>query len=248
VTQAFVKRSGITGTTYLTPAYALGTVNRSDLWNQRRALLLHFGSAAAPGYLHLRLLKNGYDFSSAQLTTAHHEGRVVGVVNLVTDGGDTHISLDKVKQARIRARDLRLRFEVGGAPARQAVVTTRPGDASANLKLGPLPVNVTIPYARFEGRDLQWSQGGDAERQWVDLVLYEGADREVDLAALNDAVVGFVLAVGDPAPATASVRDGVLTVASGDLTASGTVKPGRRLFFNVHAPREAPAPEAQNKR
>jgi hypothetical protein len=84
---------------------------------------------------------------------------------------------------------------------------------------------VTIPYARFEGRDLQWSQGGDAERQWLDLVLHEGADREVDLAALNDAVVGFVLAVGDPAPASATVRDGVLTVASGDLTASGAVKP-----------------------
>jgi hypothetical protein len=70
------------------------------------------------------------------LTTAQHEGRVVGVVNLVTDGGDTHISLDKVKQARIRARDLRLRFEVGGAPSRQAVVTVKPGRRSGEREAG----------------------------------------------------------------------------------------------------------------
>jgi hypothetical protein len=248
VVQTFIARSDTVGTTYLHPEYVLGSLNLGDLWNQRRSLILHYIDSGKPGYLALRFLKNDYDFSSAQLTTAQHEGRVVGVVNLVTDGGDTHISLDKVKQARIRARDLRLRFEVGGAPARQAVVTVKPGDAVANVKLGTLPVSVTIPYARFEGRDLQWSQGGDAERQWLDLVLHEGADREVDLAALNDAVVGFVLAVGDPAPASATVRDGVLTVASGDLTASGAVKPGRRLFFNVHAPREDPAPETQNKR
>lgn len=248
VVQTFIRRSETVGTTYLHPEYALGSLNLGDLWNQRRSLILHYAQSGKPGYLALRFLKNDYDFSSAQLTTAQKEGRVVGVVNLVTDGGDTHISLDKVKQARIRARDLRLRFELGGAPARQAVVTVKPGDTSANLRLGTLPVNVTVPYARFEGREPQWVQGADAERQWLDLVLYQGADREVDLAALADAVVGFVFAVGDPAPAAATVREGVLTVTSGDLTVSGTVKPGLRRFFNVHAPRETPAPEAPGKR
>jgi len=243
VVQTFIRRSNAVGTSYLHPDYALGSLNLGDLWNQRRSLILHYGTADRPGYVALRFLKNDYDFSSAQLTAVQHEGRVVGVVNLVTDGGDTHISLDKVKNARIRAKDLRLRFEIGGKRAKDAVVTLDAASSSANLALGALPVSIRIPHGRYAGQPVRLTKGGDENRQWLDVVLFEGPDQEVDLAALTEAVVGFVVSVGTDAKVESRVKDGMLSVVSGALEVSGTIKPGPRLFHNFHAPRET-APTA----
>lgn len=228
VTQTFVKRSGIVGTTYLTPEYALGTVNRSDLWNQRRALLLHFGSAAAPGYLHLRLLKNGYDFSSGVFTSAQREGLVLGAVHLITNGGDTHVSLDKVKNATLRVRDLRLRFECGGPAAAPAVAIATPSATRATIDAAGVALHVELLRARFGTRDAGFSTGGDGSLRWLDVVLYEGAEREINLAALEEAVVGFVFSVGAPPPATAAVAGGRLSLACAGLSAAAPVKPAGR--------------------
>lgn len=226
--ERFIKRSNTTGTTYLHPAYALGTINQGDLWNQRRPLLLHFGTAAAPGYLQLRFLKNGYDFSSAIFTGAQRDGLVVGAVNLITNGGDTHISLDKVKAAKIRARDLRLRFEIGGPAAAGVRVTPAGHGTSAAITAGGLTLAVDLLRARLDRRDTTFSTGGNGTLTWLDVVLYEGADREFDLASLEEAIVGFVLSVGPHAPATASVQDGVLTLGCDGLNVSAAVKPAAR--------------------
>lgn len=72
------------------------SINHGDLWNQRRAVLCHFNSAAAPMYLHVRFLKEGYDFASAYLASQQRDGAVAGAVTLVSDGGDTHINNNKV--------------------------------------------------------------------------------------------------------------------------------------------------------
>jgi hypothetical protein len=227
VTTTFIKRSATIGTTYLHPSYALGTINRGDLWNQRRPLLLHFGTAAAPGYLQLRFLKNGYDFSSAIFTGAQREGLVVGAVNLITNGGDTHISLDKVKNATIRARDLRLRFELGG-PAAAGAHLTLASPTAATLELGALTASVDLLRARLGAHAAALTLGRDATRQWLDVVLHEGADREFNLATLAEAVVGFVFAVGPPTPATAQLTDGSLTLTCEGLRVAVPVQPGPR--------------------
>lgn len=228
VTATFIKRSNTLGTTYLHPQFALGTINRGDLWNQRRALLLHFGTAAAPGYLQLRFLKNGYDFSSAIFTGAQREGLVVGAVNLITNGGDTHISLDKVKDGKIRARDLRLRFELGGPTARDSRITSAPDTTNGTITAGSLKIFVNLARARFGSYDAKFSAGGDEKTRWLDVVLYDGDDREFDLAALEEASVGFALSVGAPAAVTTKVEDGQLIVACAGLAVSAPLKPAPR--------------------
>lgn len=228
VTETFIRRTQTVGTTYLHPQYALGTVNRGDLWNQRRALLLHFGTATRPGYVQLRFLKDGYDFSSAILTSAQRAGTAVGTVHLITDGGDTHISLDKVKQGTIRARDLRVRFEVGGPAAAQATVNVGPDGQAARLQLGDLPVAIRLAYARFGRAAPSLTTGRDAERAWVDVVFHEGDERTFALATLEEAVAGFVFAVG-PAPVpTAAVKEGRLEVQAEGLAVRAPVRPGPR--------------------
>ena len=224
VVETFIRRSDIVGTTYLHPRYALGTINRGDLWNQRRALLLHFGSAAAPGYVQLRALKDGYDFSSAILHTAQREGTVAGAVDFITNGGDTHISLDKVKDGKVRVRDLRLRFEVGGAAATAARVEAG-DDRAAAIHAGDLAVFVHLAHARFAGREVGFTAGGDETTRWLDVVLHTGEETTLDLTTVADAAVAFGLSVGAPIRAVATAAEGRVTVTAGDLTTSAALRP-----------------------
>jgi hypothetical protein len=231
VTQTFIKRSQTVGTTYLHPQYALGTINRGDMWNQRRPLLLHYGTATRPGYLQLRFLKNGYDFSSALFTSAQREGLVVGAVTLFTNGGDTHLSLDKVKNARIQARDLRLRFEFGGPAAAAVRITPSPGPhaTAAAIDAAGLPISIELLRARLDARDATFTAGGDSQLRWLELILYAGDDRQFDLAALEEAVVGFVLSAGSPAPpASVRVADGKMALACGELSVTVASRPAAR--------------------
>lgn len=222
VTTAFIKRTNTVGTSYLHPKFALGTVNQGDLWNQRRPLLLHFGTAAAPDYVQLRFLKNNYDFSSAIFTGSQSEGLALGTVHFITDGGDTHISLDKVKAGKIRARDLRLRFEVGGPGATQASVST------TTITTPELTISIDFARARFDGRDAQLIPGGDQTTQWLDAVFYSGPEREFDLAALDEAFAAFAFSVGAPVQAALTVDAGRATLATAGLSVSAPLKPAPR--------------------
>jgi len=226
-TRTFIKRSRTVGTTYLHPAFALGTINKGDLWNQRRALLLHFGTPAAPGYLQLRFLKNGYDFSSAILTASQRDGLVVGAVNFITNGGDTHLSLQKVKEGKITARDLRLRFELGGEAGLTAQIALRE-DAAATIKVAGVAVHLSVARARFGANAGRLVTDTDARTRWLDIVLHEGVEREFDLAALEEAIVGFVLSVGPHGKVDPAVADGVLSLTCDDLHTSARLKPAPR--------------------
>lgn len=227
VVKTFIKRTQTIGTTYLHPDFALGSINRGDLWNQRRALLLHFGTVESPGYLHLRFLKNGYDFASANLSSAQKEGVVAGAINLVTNGGDTHISLQMVKGGRIKASDIRVRFELGG-PAGLAAETELTSAAAARIDAAGLAVYLNVVRARFGEVEGRLVTGANESTRWIDVVLYEGAEQEFELAALEEAVVGFVLSVGSPAPVATAIENERLVVTSGDLSTSVRIRPSRR--------------------
>jgi len=222
VTETFIKRTETVGTSFLHPKFALGSINHGDLWNQRRPLLLHFGYAARPGYVQLRFLKNNYDFSSAIFTGAQREGLVLGAVHLITDGGDTHISLDKVKAGKIRARDLRLRFEIGGPAAQQVRTTTK------EIKTPELAISIRFARARFDGRDAQITTGSDDHMQWIDAVFYNGPDREFDLAALDEAFAAFAFSVGTTIEPTIKLEAGQATVAAADLSLMAPIQPAPR--------------------
>ena len=234
VVETFVKRFNRIGTTYLHPQYALGSINNEDLWNQRRALLLYFGTYQKPGYMHLRFLKNDYDFSSAWITTTQKEGLVVGAVNFVTNGGDAHISLDMVKHAKIKASDLRLRLEFGG-PAADLVKIIGQKD-SWEIKAGELSLSFGLACARFGDYEGKLIAGGDDKLRWLDVVLYSGVEREFDLAALPQAIIGFVFSVGPHGPVTSRLEAGKLFLGCDGLSVTTPVKPGSKPVGAAFAP------------
>jgi hypothetical protein len=203
-------------------------VNHDDLWNQRRPLLLHFGNAVAPGYMQLRFLKNGYDFASAMFAGAQREGLIVGAVNFVTDGGDTHVSIDRLKEGKIKARDLRLRFEFGGPAVDDVNIDADPKTATARIQAAGLPLSIGVSRARFGSLQGDLSSGGEGKLRWVDVVLYSGDEREFDLKSLEEAIVGFVFSVGDHGRVESRIEAGELRMSCDGLAVAAKVRPSTK--------------------
>ncbi len=219
----------IVGTTYLSPAFALGSINFNDMWNQRSNLLAHWGTPQQPSYLRLRFLHDGYDFQTVHFWGAQREGSVLAALALATDGGDKHPSLDKIKDATVQAKDFRLRWEFGGAA--KNINITAPADlaAAAHLRFGDLHVQIAAPYARFGEFVGRWEAGRTEDAAFLDVVFYNGPERAFKLDELEVAAAGFALQMteGDAPlpPVRAAAEKGRLRLQWRDMALSVPLHP-----------------------
>jgi len=201
VVETFVKsepdkpgsQNPVIGTTWLHPRFTLGSVNRGDFWTQRRPLVAYWGTPAAPRYLRVRFLKDDRDFASALLFSAQHEGSVLAAVVFATDHGDTHPSLDPIKDGTIRARDLRLRFEFGGEGGELTVKTA--GDQKKHLVVQDRNMRWVIrPVADAFGKDrFSWEFPELKLANHVDAIAYQGEEKAFKLDELSEAFVFFTM-------------------------------------------------------
>lgn len=221
----------VIGTTWLENAFTLGSVSRGDFWNQRRGVLAYWGTPQAPASLHVRFLRDGYDFAAAQLFTAQRRGDLLAAVNLSTDGGNTHLHLDRIKDGRFTAASLTLRFEFSGSAAARTPAVPAATDAPASLDFGDCRLSLAVPFCAFDGLTPVWQSGKDNERAWLDLVLYAGDERTFDLTRLASAALGFALRLAAseaPAPQPRhTLADGRLALAWHDLRVSVPVRPDK---------------------
>ncbi len=199
--EAFVRNErdehDIVGRTYLHPDFTLASVNIGDFWNQRRPLIAYWNTPAGVTAMRLRVLHDNYDYSSASLFTVQDGADILAAVVFATDRGDTHISLDKIKDATIEAKDLRLRLQFEGAfddlalPAIDKTEITKP----VNFTAGPLVGTYCIHSAAFHDLPLTIESGRDAETAWIDLVLYDGPQREFNFAKIEKAAIVLTLSL-----------------------------------------------------
>jgi hypothetical protein len=222
----------IVGTTYLDPAFSLGTVNIGDLWNQRRPLIAYWTTPAGPAALRLRCLHDNYDYASAGLFTIQDEADVLAAVLFATDRGDTHISLDKIRNATIEVRDLRIRLQFEGALGDLALpVLTNAGTSETHEPVSFTCGSVTgafcIHSAEFDSRPVHLETGRDADAAWIDVILYSGPSRQFNFAEIEQAATVLTLSltanrkssiVNDKSEAPPSVHMTIATdVLAGDL-------------------------------
>lgn len=186
----------IIGTTYLTDQYALSSANRSSLWNQRRPFLVYWGTPQKPHYLQVRFLHDLYDFSAASFYSEQKESNILAAINFITNGGDKHISIDKLKEGKFKAKDLRLRFEFGNVPPEQLLLPAHNNDPFT-LNIDGLQFNLQLFHAVFDQLKGRWEKGGDDKAAWIDYVLYNGAEKDIDLTAVDNAVLGFAFDISD---------------------------------------------------
>ena len=206
--------------TYLAKRYVLGSFPRCDLWAQRTSLIAYWGTPERPAYMRLRCLHDGYDYSSAVLFASQNRNRAAGGVNFVTDHGDFHFILDPIPSEGIRARELKLCFELGGAAG--AADVRRDHGHRFRIHSGDVAVSLNIPYCRFNGEDAPLKIDTSDGVTCIEAMLYHGEERIIDFHALRETAVGFFISLSEkeespaePEPVQCFCENGRLEIAAG---------------------------------
>jgi hypothetical protein len=209
----------IVGTTYLTADYSLGSVNIGDLWNQRRPVLAYWQTEKGPAAMWIRCLHDGYDYSSASIFCVQDKADVLGAVVFATDRGDTHISLDRIKDATIRAKDLRVRLQFEGALDDLRLPEKFEVGRAAGFTSGALSACFQVPHAVFGRNSMTTEVGRNRREAWIDVVLFtREAEEQINFARMEEAAVVFTLSMA-PSPLAPQSSPPTITLKNTNLTA-----------------------------
>ncbi|MBI4891421.1 MAG: hypothetical protein HY821_12410 [Acidobacteria bacterium] len=254
----FVAKPETVGTTYFSKSYSLGSANRSDFWVQRRPLLGYFGDVARPARtVQLRVVKDGYDFSSALWFSVQQQARVLGLINFRNPGGDKHISLDMIQNGQFECGRLFAELDFDGLP--EGFEHELKGGA-VTLKCGALQARVQLLGAQFGALKPQLKAVADRSSLTVTLDFKPPeAARLVRWAEIVAAYAGFALELAEPGvPLTqtaASLRmeGGTARLQWGDLemAACARVAPAaehQAAFSATLAGKPAPAPRLSEEK
>ncbi|WPJ96778.1 hypothetical protein SH580_03540 [Coraliomargarita algicola] len=165
----------IVGTTYLEPAFSLGSVNYSDLFNQRRSLLAYWGDTKQVRSLRMRFLHDDYDFTAMQFYSAQNLGNILAGIGFATDGGDRHPYFDRLTDGQFEASDLRLRFEAEGVRIDHTKASQVNCEEGYGIfELDGLYLSLQMIEAYFGKHRGQMEITQTSDRYIIDIVFYSG--------------------------------------------------------------------------
>jgi len=215
------EEESIRGTTWLAEDICLGSINRDNLWTQRRPLLGYWRTPDDPAAMfRLRFLRDGTDFASAYLCNTQKRNRVLSLVSLLTNKGNWHEHIDRpAVEGLFDAEDFRVRCEVVSYTAAGNDL----GDGRFELRAGPWRAIIHPAPGVFGDREIPWELGRSEDDNgchvFVDGICYSGQRREFQFAELDRIVIvlGIELLHVDEEPCDEPVR---LEESNGILAAS----------------------------
>lgn len=225
-----VYATDITGKMYAHPRYAVASVNQGYMWNQCRPLIAHWGTQEKPTYMQVRFLHDLYDFSAANIKSVQDSATVLSIFNIAYNGGDKHPNIDKIKDSTIVAKDIRLRFEVGGDVSHTDFSILNEKQNTALLKSGDINCFIKLPYVKWSGLTGYWTIGGEGDKKWLDYIIYSGKERKFNFAEMQEAVIALFLSISDKSQPGNNIiqvnKEGeFLTLSSGNMQVKALKKP-----------------------
>jgi hypothetical protein len=204
------EEASVVGTTWFTDDACLGSINRDNLWTQRRPLLAYWKTPDDTAVcLRLRFLKDGQDFASAYVSNVQNQHRVLSAFSLLTHKGDWHDHIDRPHEGGVFvAEDLRVRYALTGCGVSGAGL----GVGRVGLSAGEIRAVIHTTGGRFGPHSVQWQLGqegeGDEASVYLDGICYQGRQREFRFSELGDVVVaaGIELLAAGEDPSSARIR------------------------------------------
>jgi hypothetical protein len=123
------------------------------------------------------------------------ENKVLAAVNFSLGLGDKHIHIDKLRDGKFRAGDLRLRFEFGNTQLPEKLELPGGLGVPVHISTEGLRLTVLLFDAAFDDYKGYWQKGTDGKTSWIDYVFYSGDAKEFSLPALKKAVAAFCLQI-----------------------------------------------------
>lgn len=224
--ELFIATPPTQGTSFIGKSFSLGSANRSDFWVQRRPLLGYFGDSGRPArVIQLRVIKDGYDFSSALFYSVQQGPRVLGLINFRNPGGDKHISLDPIKEGTFVCGRLFAEFDFEGLPDG---FTAAEKDGAVELQSGLLGARFRLIEGRFGAHQpkVKINKTTQSLTLTMDFKPPEGA-RLVRWSGTGRAYLAFALELAEPGaalsnePCHAESAGGRIHLRWGDLELRG---------------------------
>lgn len=183
---------------YMCVDYCLGSFSLTDGWNQHTAVIGYIGDKKEKCCLRLRMLHNKYDFCSAFFASVQEKGAVLSAVNFHTNRGDTHVDLDPVVNATIKATDFRVRWQLE-ANTEKVIEKIKVTETENGCVLDVLGTRVEIsyPFAEMSGEKPHFEITREGKELFADMVLYSGAEKKINLAKLDCAAVVTYITLGN---------------------------------------------------
>lgn len=184
------------GVSYLDEKFAVATAERGTFWNQARAVTVYSCNADGPTALHVQVLRDGYDYSSANILSHQKEAYCLGVICFANDGGNVHCSLDRIQNQQVEASDWRLRFQGYGTVSMATPSREFSPQDVVNIGLGEdVIVSLRVPWLRFGEFTPRWEFS--PEKGALDLILYQGPSRIFSFDEAFPCAMGLALSVND---------------------------------------------------
>jgi len=193
----WIKTKEIIGKSWFTKDFVLSSANQSCLWNQRRPLIAYWGTEQKPVSMQIRFLHNMYDYASANIFCSQDSINVLGAINFTTNGGDRHVTIDVIKDATIKATDLRLRFEFTGDLNSINFTSTDTKSRVINGTSGNVNFRIELPVVKFGDYSGKLTTGSDDKNKWIDFVIYSGTEMEFNFEKLQEAILGFLVSLNN---------------------------------------------------
>ena len=182
-------KNPVVGYTYLHPQYCVGTANRSTTWQQRRPWIAYWGTPERPRYLQPKLLHDKVEFAAGNIFSTQDKNCTLTTLDLATDGGDYHLSFDRLPDGVFQSKDLRLRFEIGGSDLFSKITIT---DDAIHLRDDEVQVDIQLLHAAFDHQEISHLEKGQGQGKcWVDLIIYSGEKKKFDLNKMQQATFGW---------------------------------------------------------
>ena len=120
------------------------------------------------------------------------------VVNFHTNRGDTHHDLDPIIDAKIKAKDLRIRYQIE-ANTDAALDETKISEVENGCMIEAfgIPVEIKYHYAEMSGEKTHFEIVKEGNSIFVDMVLYSGEEKEINLDELQSLITVSHISVNE---------------------------------------------------
>ena len=185
-------------TQFIRPTYTLGSFSMDDCWNQRRNVVSYIGNKEKKVCIRHRTYHNDYDFCSAFVSTAQEGNVALSITNFHTNRGDTHVDLDPVVNATVKAHNLYVLYQIeANCDGIIDGIKSEEYENGCRLEILGTKVEIAFPFMEADGLKPYFEITKTEREMLVKAVLYEGEEKEIKLDALNSLAVVSVISVGE---------------------------------------------------
>ena len=157
--------------TYMAQNYTMGAFEATDTWSQKRSNLIYWGEKGSVKALRLTCFNDEYAYSSGMIYTNQLDNVQLIHTGFVTDRGDFHYIIDKVKDGKLTTEKLLYPFMLEG-DCGDVRVTQKGNRFTVEDK--DIKIDINIQEAYFNGEPMELRYNADKFR--IEAICFEGGN------------------------------------------------------------------------